>query len=269
MSIKQINAAPELEQLPTEHGMRFYKTHTGLKFPSVTTILGVINKPALVPWAAKVERELMMASVYRVYDEMMLNMAEPFDSDSFMEAVVEEAGREKGYQTQLRRAGNIGTNVHNRIDWDFRHELGKDNESKRPLLLTTPEAKRAYDRFLEWRTSATFKVLATERRVVSFGGQYAGTLDTIIKFGSKVGVLDFKTGKRVYFEAFLQNCAYRMALAEEGIKTDTGWIILLPKERDDQAFEVVEVPPLSDLISTWQGAVILYRGIHAAQEGKN
>ena len=39
---------------------RFYEIIPGKPFVSVTTVLQVINKPALVPWAAKMERELCL-----------------------------------------------------------------------------------------------------------------------------------------------------------------------------------------------------------------
>jgi|2_EtaG_2_1085320.scaffolds.fasta_scaffold15686_1 hypothetical protein len=254
------NQADNLVQLPTEAGSRFYKTHTGLKVPSVTTILGVIAKPALIPWAANVEREAVMAAVYRAYEEISEITDTLLPLDDFMESVEGQLTLEKAYQQKLRRAGSIGTNVHKRIEWEFKAEQGKQKGTA--PILQTADAERSFERFEEWRKETKLEILDTERKVVSLHGKYAGTLDTLCKINGKVCVLDFKTGKRVYLEALLQNCGYRMALAEEGIKTETGFVILLPKTTDDKPFDTVEVPPIDTLIEPWLSAISLYRFQH-------
>ena len=47
-----------------QNGTRFYQVegHADL-FPSVTTVLGVISKPALIPWAKNVSLEKVRASL--------------------------------------------------------------------------------------------------------------------------------------------------------------------------------------------------------------
>lgn len=248
----------QLTRLPTERGARFYKTQCGLKVPSVTTILSVMAKPALIPWAAAQEREAMRAATRRAYDDMAHVMAEVPPTNDFMALVDDEVTKEKAYRTALRKAGNIGTQVHKRIEWEFLGETKKDR-SEDPPALDTPEAERSFAHAITWRKETKLKVIDTERMVVSLHGQYAGTLDALVKINGKVGVVDWKTGKRVYSEHFLQNCAYRLALAEEGIKTQAGWIVLFPKNVDDVSFSVVEVPPIATLVAPWMSAVTLYR----------
>ena len=248
----------ELERLPTERGARFYKTHTGLKLPSVTTILGVIAKPALIPWAAQRERESVIAAVKRAYDDMTQFEGTAPTTEMFMELTAAELEKEKADQSALRRAATIGTQVHARIEWEFLGEL-KRERSDDPPPLESAEAERSFGRASDWRKATKLKVIDTERMVASLHGQYAGTLDALVKVGGKVGILDFKTGKRVYEEAYLQSCAYRLALAEEGIKTQTGWIVLLPKSEGEEPFQVIETPPIAEMIAPWQAALSLYR----------
>ena len=248
----------ELERLPTERGARFYKTHTGLKLPSVTTILGVIAKPALIPWAAAQERTAVIAAVKRAYEDTA-ELGEMPPIEMFMELAAAELEKEKAYRNTLRRAAKIGTQVHERIEWEFRGELGRKRAAAPPAL-DSKEAERSFARATEWRKATNLKVLDTERMVASLHGQYAGTLDALVEVDGRVGVLDFKTGKRVYSEAFLQvGCAYRLALAEEGIKTETSWVVLLPKNEEEEPFQIVETPPIAELIAPWQAAVSLYR----------
>ena len=91
----------------------------------------------------------------------------------------------------------------------------------------------------------------------------AAAYRTLADVEGKRCVLAYKTGLRVYRESFLQNAAYRLALAEEGIKTDGGYVILLPKTSDDESFQVVPVPPLSELVGPWQACLVLWRWQHA------
>lgn len=261
--------AEDLIQLPTEHGARFYKTHTGLKLPSVTTILSVLAKPALIPWAAKKEREEVLLAIDRAYVEMSQVMAETPPLDIFREMINNELSKEKAYQKELRKAGTIGTQVHKRIEWEFLGEVNKAR-SEDPPPLDSPEAQQSFLRATEWRKATNLKVLDTERQVASLQGAYAGTLDALVEIDKRVGVIDFKTSNKgqVYPEHFLQNCAYRLALAESGVKTQAGWIILLPKSMDGEAFSVVEVPPLETLVAPWMAAVSLYRWTQAQRRKK-
>jgi genome maintenance exonuclease 1 len=44
----------DLEQITREDGVRFYKTPTGKKYPSVTTVLGAQSKQAIVEWRKRI-----------------------------------------------------------------------------------------------------------------------------------------------------------------------------------------------------------------------
>jgi genome maintenance exonuclease 1 len=49
-----VNEFEELEQVTREDGVRFYQTPTGNKYPSVTTVLGSLNKQAIIDWRKKI-----------------------------------------------------------------------------------------------------------------------------------------------------------------------------------------------------------------------
>ena len=55
-------------------------------------------------------------------------------------------------------------------------------------------------------------------------------------------MLDWKSGKAIYPEAFLQNVAYRHAAKRHGWPSAQGLIVRLPKRLDDPAWEVMGVP---------------------------
>ena len=71
-------------------------------------------------------------------------------------------------------------------------------------------------------------------------------------------VLDWKSGKAIYPEAFLQNVAYRHAAATLGMPADQGLIVRLPKLLDDPAWEAMPVP--EELrIDDFRAALALWR----------
>lgn len=55
-------------------------------------------------------------------------------------------------------------------------------------------------------------------------------------------ILDWKSGKAIYPEAFLQAIAYRHGAASLGMPSDQGLIVRLPKILEDPAWEVMVVP---------------------------
>ena len=240
-------------------GSRFYRSTTGWEGPSVTTVLNVIAKPALIPWAARHEREYVTSVAGTVYEQLGETFASAIPAEDFRQEL-SQALNDPAHKQILKKAGNIGTEVHNLADWFIAGELEKKRNIVPPKL-TTPEARRSFSRWRDWRQSVNLTPNNSEEQVVSLLHNYAGTLDLYAEVDGKKCVVDYKTGKRVYEESFLQNCAYRLALHERGYKTEGGWIIRLPKEATDEPFEAIQVPPIDTLIQPWMSALMLFRWV--------
>lgn len=190
---------------------RFYKID-GEQYPSVTTIIKCLDKPALVPWASKMQREAdaltaMSASTPREAAELIL------------------ASPNAAY-AKSAKAADIGTEAHAAVEWFLRHPEG--------FLEGAPElsdpAQNCFDSWLKWWKGSGLTVVGIETVVHSNKHQYAGRIDVLAEKKGKRYVIDWKTGKDIYPEAHLQNTAYRAALDEMGMKTDGGAMVLLPKE---------------------------------------
>ena len=67
-------------------------------------------------------------------------------------------------------------------------------------------------------------------------------MDLYTRVGGVPTVLDWKSGKAIYPEAFLQNIAYRHAAARQGMPSSQGLIVRLPKLVGDPAWELMAVP---------------------------
>lgn len=214
---------------------RFYDVD-GQQFPSVTSILSAVAKPALVPWAAKQERELVYSAVRRLISNPEVKR------ENFMASLDIAVGREKAHVKAAAKATTIGGECHSLIEWHLRQEL-KQAVGTEPAV--SEKALWAFMVYEEWRKSANLSVALVEQVVYSKRYGYAGTLDFGGEIDSADGRVtvtgDFKTGKAIYSEAHLQVAAYAHALVEMGYATTlpAGCIVRLPKVETDPEPEVL------------------------------
>lgn len=171
-------------------------------YPTVTNILKVIDKPALRYWFGK-----------EVYYAMVVN---PSLSES--EALAAP------YQKN-RSAISKGLTVHSIVE-AYKHSLQHIDEK-------VDEAFKGYAQaFYKWIEELHIEIVGHERTVFSQKHRFAGTLDLLAKVnGSELPtVVDVKTGKDIYIEAFIQTSAYRAALEEEGIAVKETAVLLLQED---------------------------------------
>ncbi len=236
---------------------RFYRIE-GLQLPSVTTILEVIAKPGLGPWYAKEERRYFETAMLEV-----LSRPGARDPEYVLAAVADAVSGVKAADREKQKAAAIGTAVHAGIEWALRRQLGED-PGPEPQL---PEAATwAVESWKDWARSVALEPLAIERTVYCLDCGYAGTLDLYARVKGLLTVLDWKSGKAIYPEAFLQNVAYRHAATRGGLPSSQGLIVRLPKLLADPAWEVMPVPATLTL-EDFLAAVRLWRW-HRAMTGK-
>jgi hypothetical protein len=253
-----------MKRTDTKQG-RFYDAG-GRKLPSVTTIIGVLAKPALIGWAAKEERKATIAASYAVCSEHLFVLGAELDAEQFAKDVEAMLGKERAHQKLMREAQTVGTAVHAWIEWQLKNELEVEGADEHQPPTDHPVVAECLSKWKEWRESVNLKPLAVEQRLASQDYGFAGTLDLLAEVDGKVVVIDFKTSKAIYAESFLQNCAYRLALSESGVSTEGGLIVRLPKEESDPTFEVREVPPMEDLIVPFLCLIPVFRWVQAEEK---
>lgn len=162
----------------------------GQRVPGVTTVIGILDKPALVNWAA--------AETAAYADEHWAELSELRSADRIE--------RLKGARFATnRRAVVRGTRVHSlgeRLAHGEQIDEGEITPELRPWV-------EGYARFLdEW----DIETAAAELPVAHSEYRYAGTAD-LFAWSPRLGhvLLDIKTGKSVYSEVALQLAAYRYA----------------------------------------------------------
>ena len=175
-------------------------------YVSVTTVLKVLDKPAIRYWFGK-----------EVYLAMVVNPT-----------LTEGEALSAPYKTS-GKAQERGKTVHSIV------EAYKTTGAK---LDGIPETFAGYAKaFYSWAADNNIKVLESEKTVVSQEHRFAGTLDLLVHTGQKRLLVDVKTGKDIYPEAALQLSAYRQALLEAGELVDAMGVVLL---REDGTYKFEE-----------------------------
>lgn len=232
---------------------RFYDVD-GELYPSVTHILGVISKPALLHWAANQERELVTEAAADLYLDLL--STPPMIRPVYVTTLAGRLGHVRAHRRALERAGAIGQQTHALIEWTLRQQLGQ-LIGRAPRV--EPPARHAFASFQAWADSVHLVPKYIEQTVYSRTHRYAGTMDLLAEVNGVLTLVDFKTGKAIYPEAHLQNAAYQAALAEMGHSVPAaGLIVRLPKVAADPDFELATVPPVPDLLPVFLAARVLW-----------
>ena len=160
----------------------------GKRIPGVTTILGVLAKPALIGWAARMAVEHVAGNEDRLATEL--------------ELVLDEA---KGAHRQIAKEGaDLGTLAHEAINVWCAGEVWDT------YLPEDPQARNSTLAMLKWMEHAGVEVLASEVIVAPADpASWAGTVDLVGHVDGKLLVADMKSNRSgVYAEHLLQGAAY-------------------------------------------------------------
>jgi len=224
----------------------------GRSFPSVTTIVDVVGKPALVPWAVKKERTFLIG----VAADLWNTGAEFASREKYIEALAAALGQEGQHKKAMSEAADIGTVVHGAIERNLRAQLGLPVPAQKKIELSESQkdsARQAYAAYLDWKTLTKFHPVEIEKRLYSLTDEYAGTMDTLGEGNlynpyiyADLVVGDWKTSAGIYLTACMQISAYRKAYIEMGLHTQPrplgGLIVRLPKTEEDPDFEARFIP---------------------------
>lgn len=218
------------------------------EWPSVTTILGAISKPALVEWAARMERNLCLETAAALYEDLC-KLPTHVSSAAYRMTLATRLGQTRAHARASDKAKDVGTQCHKLIEWALRKAMGQ----------TLPEPKAsdaalvAFMAFQDWLTAHRVRPLAIEQTVYHPRLGYAGTLDLVAEVDGRIAVIDFKTSKAIYGEHHLQNVAYQDALIELGHwRADVGYIVRVPKSLEEvtgaEPCEVAQSPARLELL---------------------
>jgi len=195
----------------------------------VTSIIGVLDKPALMYWAVNMAVDFLGANIIpgKSYDEVEIK------------TLLEDA--RKAHRIKKDKTADVGTMIHDWIEKYIKARMEKKPVPKRPI---NKEMKNAIDGFFNWARKNKVKLINCEQKIYSKKYKYAGTYDLEAMVDGKRTIIDFKTGKAIYPEMFLQASAYLQAREEEiGERYDGGVAIvrLSQENKEITPFEVKQI----------------------------
>ncbi len=178
-----------LEYNPNNHRYKW----GGEYVPSVTTLIGQLDKPGLTAWAGRMATEELENRYHA--------------NNGRLEAEDFNAGRD-AHKTRKQLAADDGTDVH-----DYVTKVLHKEAPPLPRNELVAAACRAADK---WLVEHKVEPIEMERQVYSAMYGYAGTLDFFGKVDGLLGIADFKSTKGgIYKEAWIQCAGYDMPLTEE------------------------------------------------------
>lgn len=177
-----------------------YKLSDGTVVPSVTTVIGNLNKPYLVKWANNLGLQGIDSTQY----------------------VNEQA-----------KAGSL---AHDMILCHLKGQQPSTTAYSKPEI---DMAETAFLKFLEWESGHKLETIFAETPFVSEHNRFGGTIDWFGIMDGVPTLLDFKTSKAVYTEHWLQVAAYLELLREAGHQVDRVGIIQIDR-RDDNTINAYE-----------------------------
>ena len=191
----------------------------GKRMTGCTTILGILAKPALIPWASKMATEYIRENIGK-FDIK--------DPKQFEQLLLEA---KNAHAKRKEKAGDWGTKTHeeisNFINWWIKFNTGKG--PGKPQKWSEPVI-----RFMKWGEENKVKFLDTEKIIYSEKLFVAGTVDFVCEIDGQRWIGDIKTsGSGIYAENFFQCAGYDIMLEEMGEPKADGYLILNLKENGD------------------------------------
>ena len=195
-----------------------YKLEDGTRVPGTTTITGLLNKPQLIRWANKLGQD-------------------GYDSDKYVDG-----------------AAAVGTLAHAMVVAHLqKEEIDYDQYSKVQIDL----AENSLISFFEWKKRHEILVYNCELPMVSEKMRYGGTIDCYCLLDGVPTLLDFKTGKAVYDEYFVQLAAYKNLLEEKNLPVRECRILRIGRD-ETEGFEERTVRDTSKYFEIFKSLLNVY-----------
>lgn len=201
-----------MKESPTAAHQR-YRNKAGAIVPGVTTVIGLLAKPALVPWAWRLG--MQGEDMNKVRD----------------------------------MAADIGTATHYMSECMFK---GQEPDFQHYTPYVVAAARKMMPALKEYLAANPAETIASEENVVSEKWQYGGCIDWVCrpKATGLVTLRDIKTSKGMYAEYLIQIAAYEQAWnenrpempieAKEAVHLDkeTGLLMVYPFKDLSTEFEI-------------------------------
>ena len=192
-------------------------THTywlgDAKMTGTTTILGVIAKPMLIPWAANMAIDYVIAN----------SSKEAVDTNGFLMVTPEVLKEARTAHARRRdQRASEGTDTHALVEEYVKDCIANHKGKAQPYETGDTQLSQ----FVAWALENKITFLESEKVMYHPEWFVGGTTDLLFKMGGKKYIADIKTSKAVYYEAHVQMAAYRAMLETMGEKEIHGSVVI-------------------------------------------
>jgi len=177
---------------------QIYTLQSGEIVPSVTTVIGLLNKPQLIEWAWK--QGINGQDIHKIKD----------------------------------RTADAGSLAHQMILDFLKLQRTDTSEYSKDII---DLAENSFLSFLEWQKNKTIEPILIEASLVSERYKYGGTLDFYGKIDGILTLVDWKTGSGIYDSYVYQLSAYRNLLIENGFENPERVMIVRINREENERFE--------------------------------
>jgi len=168
-----------------------YKLADGTKVPSVTTVLGILSKPALIHWAWELGTQGL------------------------------------DYRAVRHQAADVGTLAHYLI---MCYLKGEEPDTSEYSQKDIDQAENCLIKYWDWLKGHDIEPILVEEPLVSEQYRYGGTIDCLARCNRELWLIDHKTGPAIYPEMFYQLAAYKQLLQETGYEVNDCRILRIGRD---------------------------------------
>jgi hypothetical protein len=186
-----------------------YKNKDGKVVPGTTTICGELAKPYLVKWANNLGLDGISSEDYRDI------------------------------------AADIGTLIHLMVQCDLQGVTPDTTDFTKSDI---EAAENGLLKWYEWKKGKVIKPILIETPLVSELHQYGGTIDLYAEVDGALNLIDFKSGKSVYSEHFIQLAAYKHLLKEHNYPVNKARILRIGRDESEGFEDRLQ----TDLMAQWE-----------------
>lgn len=216
----------------------------GKPLTGVTTVLGVINKPALIQWSANQVVEYIKGLTGK-WDEAFkawIVTSEDLDEAKY------------AHKKKKESAGEIGSEAHDIVEQYIKTGITKVSPNEKVNVMVK--------NFIDWAVLNKVKFLESEKHVHSKEMWVGGICDLVMEIKGKIYVGDIKTSSGIYPEAFFQTAAYSAMLKETGGYTHFDGLIVINLKKTG-GFEYKFNYDVEGNLNAFKAALTLYRQLNA------
>ena len=227
----------------------------GERFQRVSTIINIIAKPALVPWAVKETVNKLQETLMEEETRVILNELSISHGPRYQEWVNQLAGIAKSASDKKRdEAADRGTRIHAEIQAALQNGTSVDS------VWLTPPARSA----LQWFYSNGYNLKTTEMVLWGPSWNVAGTCDVVADDADDaLTILDWKTGSSIYPESAIQIAAYASMYAQLTGRPPLNGCVVHVTEDGCKPYYIKNLP---EAVAAFQNALDLLRYVRNEKE---